>query len=341
MNQNEQIIYLYSNVSSASAQVKPLIERLISISKIPIKYLNVDSKEVKNMIKKSKEIKVKTVPSLILLSKIKNKVEVYEGEQFVSTIQKLIEAFTPPPPIQEEEQQNINQLPTQMKNGKTSLDDIFDPSEEDIVQTKTRQKFGKTKLNLNPDVSPFAEDGRMLIGNLNPPTRGEGHNDMKRSSIPEFGMMKDDFTNNNEEIIEMEQPMNNKKKVRFQTQDQGRTSLDDIQDDTEEVMDIVRQAPLSSRDLGSSNKKVPMKIGKKVEMIEDLSSIFDTNKDDENDNYGIEKTEIDVEVMRSSGGGNDSTRRDEKSKAMDGIKKEAERMMRDRELEGAQNRGRI
>ena len=106
-------------------------------------------------------------------------------------------------------------------------------------------------------------------------------------------------------------------------------------------MDIVRQAPLSSRDLGSSNKKVPMKIGKKVEMIEDLSSIFDTNKDDENDNYGIEKTEIDVEVMRSSGGGNDSTRRDEKSKAMDGIKKEAERMMRDRELEGAQNRGRI
>lgn len=320
--ETEQIIYLYSNVSEASKQVKPQIETLMKLSKIPIQTLNVDSKGIREMIQKSKSIKVTRVPALIIRSKMKNKIEVYEGSSFYTTITQLINAFT----LAIQNDQNMvkmkeMQMKTQMSStipnmqqnrgqvGKTSLNEIFDESENQEINNKGK-KYGKTKLNMPDEVSPFAQDGRMMLGSLERPIEGEGHDEMGHSSISRFGMTKDNW-NPNEEPIELPNEMNTKN-VSFQ---------EDEEYEDDEVINVVQKTPLKP-----AIKKVPVKVGKKVEMLEDLDSIFQNNS--EEDNYGIEVTQGDIDQYRG-----EPAKRDDKTVGMDNIKKQAELMMQARQTD--------
>jgi hypothetical protein len=318
MDSSEQIIYLYSNVSGASTQAKPLMDNLVKLSPIPIIPLNVDTKQVKKMILKSKEVKVETVPSLIIHSKIKNKTEVYEGKQFYDTVNSLIQAFTMLAQQKAETQSVQMSVPTSSnRGGKTSLQQIF--QNEDTVSKPGQKRMGRTKLNLPNDVSPFAEDGRMMIGNLDQPVRGEGHDSMKRSSISEMGMMKDEFSEIRNEVP---------KRVSFEDV-QSNDFEEDEEPSIEEVQNIVKQTPLKP-----AIKSVPVKVGKKIEMLEDLSVVLDSNKgDQEEENYGLEKTNIDVELMRSSGSGGGESRKDQRTMSMNSTKAAAEAMMKARERE--------
>ena len=337
MNNNEYMVYLYSNVSNSCSQVKPLIEQLMNISKIPIKSLNVDTKQVKQIIKNSKQLKINYVPSLILISKLKNKVEVYEGKDFISTVNSLIQAFTQiqqnelyqkqiAEQLQNSNQTNNNQNPLMnAKNttiGKTSLSDVL--GDNNVIDTnKSSKKFGRTKLNMPNDVNPFSEDGRMLIGNLDQPIRGDGHDKMKKSSITEFGLVKDDI----------------EKKVRFNEELDENINYDiDENDEIDEFSDrnitnirqMVQETPLKP-----NTKKVPVKIGKKVEMLEDLSSIFETSSEKSTENYGLEKFEGNIDDLRG-----EPSRKDERTALSSATKSAAEQMMRERERESSELKNR-
>jgi hypothetical protein len=342
MNNNEYMVYLYSNVSNSCSQVKPLIEQLMNISKIPIKSLNVDTKQVKEIIKNSKQIKINYVPSLILISKLKNKVEVYEGKEFITTVNSLIEAFTE---IQKNElyekqiseelnnsnQSNNNQNPLmKSKNtviGKTSLLDIL--GEDNVIdKNKSSKKFGRTKLNMPNDVNPFSvsEDGRMLIGNIDQPIRGDGHDKMKKSSITEFGLVNDDMEQKvrfNEELDE---------NINYDIDEFDNDDSNNFSEESRSVTNIrkmVQETPLKANT--EKTKKVPVKIGKKVEMLEDLSSIFETPSEKPSENYGLEKFEGNLDDLRG-----EPSRKDEKTALSSATKMAAEQMMRDRERESSE-----
>lgn len=339
MDNNEYMVYLYSNVSNSCSQVKPLIEQLMNISKIPIKSLNVDTKQVKQIIKNSKQLKINYVPSLILISKLKNKVEVYEGKDFVSTVNSLIQAFTQihqnelyqkqiSEQLKNSNQTNNNQNPLMnSKNtniGKTSLSDVL--GDNNIVDTnKSSKKFGRTKLNMPNDVNPFSEDGRMLIGNLDQPIRGDGHDKMKKSSITEFGLVKDDIEKKvrfNEELDE---------NINYDIEESENSDMDDFSDrNITDIRQMVQETPLKP-----NPKKVPVKIGKKVEMLEDLSSIFETPSEKSTENYGLEKFEGNIDDLRG-----EPSRKDERTALSSATKSAAEQMMRERERESSELKNR-
>jgi hypothetical protein len=333
MDNNEYMVYLYSNVSNSCSQVKPLIEQLMNISKIPIKSLNVDTKQVRQIIKNSKQIKINYIPALILISKLKNKVEVYEGKDFISTVNSLIQAFTQihqnelyqkqiSEQLKNSNQTNNNQNPLMnSKNttiGKTSLSDVL--GDNNVIDTnKSSKKFGRTKLNMPNDVNPFSEDGRMLIGNLDQPIRGVGHDKMKKSSITEFGLVKDDIEKKvrfNEELDE---------NINYDIEESD--NIDDFSDrNITDIRQMVQETPLKP-----NTKKVPVKIGKKVEMLEDLSAIFETPNEKSKENYGLEKFEGNIDDLRG-----EPSRKDEKTALSSATKTAAEQMLRERERESSE-----
>ena len=340
MDNNEYMVYLYSNVSNSCSQVKPLIEQLMNISKIPIKSLNVDTKQVRQIIKNSKQIKINYIPALILISKLKNKVEVYEGKDFISTVNSLIQAFTQihqnelyqkqiSEQLKNSNQTNNNQNPLMnSKNttiGKTSLSDVLGDNNV-IDKNKSSKKFGRTKLNMPNDVNPFSEDGRMLIGNLDQPIRGDGHDKMKKSSITEFGLVNDDKEQKvrfNEELDE---------NINYDIDEFDNDDSNNFSEGSQSVTNIrkmVQETPLKANT--GTTKKVPVKIGKKVEMLEDLSSIFETPSEKSSENYGLEKFEGNLDDLRG-----EPSRKDEKTALSSATKMAAEQMMRERERESSE-----
>ena len=337
MDNNEYMVYLYSNVSNSCSQVKPLIEQLMNISKIPIKSLNVDTKQVKQIIKNSKQLKINYIPALILISKLKNKVEVYEGKDFISTVNSLIEAFTQIHQNElhqkqiSEQLKNSNQTNNQnplmnSKNttiGKTSLSDVL--GVDNIIDQNKSKKFGRTKLNMPNDVNPFSEDGRMLIGNLDQPIRGDGHDKMKKSSITEFGLVKDDI----EKKVRFDEDYNERMNYDIEESESDNEGDDFSDRNISNIRQMVKETPLKPNP--EKTKKVPVKIGKKVEMLEDLSSIFETPSEKSSENYGLEKFEGNIEDLRG-----EPSRKDERTALSSATKTAAEQMMRERERESSE-----
>ena len=178
------------------------------------------------------------------------------------------------------------------------------------------------------DVNPFSvsEDGRRLIGNIDQPIRGDGHDKMKKSSITEFGLVNDD----------MEQ------KVRFNEEldENINYDIDEFENDDSNnfsegsrivtnIRKMVQETPLKANT--DKTKKVPVKIGKKVEMLEDLSSIFETPSEKSSENYGLEKFEGNLDDLRG-----EPSRKDEKTALSSATKMAAEQMMREREKESSE-----
>jgi hypothetical protein len=142
-------ILIYSKYSDNSAKLTNLITS--NNLQIPIQYLCIDNKDVRNRILSSSKIKIKLVPSILNVFN-NGVVQLYEGNYAFQFINNLIDTITPPPPVMPEQNivdNKIHNDEVKIKNTKKSsfaqdgsskdtdisnLNDLFDDDDNESIE---------------------------------------------------------------------------------------------------------------------------------------------------------------------------------------------------------------
>lgn len=146
MNPDYTII-IYSKYSDNCIKLTKLITS--NNLQIPIHYICIDNKDVRNRILSSSKIKIKLVPSILNVYN-NGVVQLYEGNYAFQFINNLIETITPPPPVMPE--QNIVDTKIHSINNKDSVSKVVDNKKyrKDNISKKLK---GETKEVTSTNIS--------------------------------------------------------------------------------------------------------------------------------------------------------------------------------------------
>jgi hypothetical protein len=367
-NQKETIIYIYSDFSPCCKQVQ---ERVVELSqRLQFFILNIDNKRIRRMVLKCKRIRITRVPCLLIINPDINKVELYEGDNFVQAFDTLYNTFVVQPKIQEQQmyvqqqmalqaqqqsqqqsppqqfqQQTSNQQQSKPNKGTSPLNLVIDaadlvsnPSQNSsnnisntsngIIQkinqdmtddeqpkAPSKRKLGRNTFINDASLMPFDDEGIVAGNKVERPLRGQGHQDMAQSSLPEIGMTQD-------YVVSKKDLVANREAISVDTK-----SAVEPDDEADEMMydrEIALPGNTVKTKMGDNGldiaKKVPVKIGKKTEMILDLSEAMD-----ETDTLFTSKEDINIDEMRGG-----PPKNDVKTQKMSAAKMAAEQMMKER-----------
>ncbi len=198
---NEIFIVFVSKYSQASQNISQALQFIAP--HFNLKVVDIDNPITRKMVLNSSVHKFETVPSAMLYYPKDNTFDIYEGEKFVNLlnqgaqmVNQKLEAIKQ----QEEEQQQQQQ---KKKKSVTVFDDSLeedDDDQEDMAQALgmsreefemedqpqrlQKRKIGKTTLFPDERFAPIDDDG-MISTNKYLPPKGEGHDGMRESSLPE------------------------------------------------------------------------------------------------------------------------------------------------------------
>jgi len=171
-----------------------------------IKVIDIDNPQTRAIMKNASKNKISSVPSAIVINTTSGATDLYEGQKFidllkqgVGMVQQKLEMIK-----KQEEQQQQQQLQQQQRarrivqpieevsrenfdDGRhSSLDDLMENDDEEKPQLPARRKkIGKSVIMPDKSFSPVDPDS--MIGEVKDlPIRGQGHEQMSASSLPDI-----------------------------------------------------------------------------------------------------------------------------------------------------------
>jgi hypothetical protein len=131
-------VLLYSKYSKFSKELIDMIEKssVDFITNFKLKLLCIDNEDIRKKIANSKQIDIKSVPSLLIVYN-DGGIEKYEDSKVFNWFENIIVQLLPPPPGKQE-------LPPQ------KIEDPIEEIEEEIIKPKKKKKINKPNLSPPP-----------------------------------------------------------------------------------------------------------------------------------------------------------------------------------------------
>jgi hypothetical protein len=335
-NPNEIFIIFTSKYSESCKQFNDAISHIFPY--FNTKIIDIDNPIIRKSIMNASVNKITSVPALMLFMPQRNEIKIFEKEQAVEKINQAVEAVNDY--ILQQEQKKIQeqqakakeierQYPTDTfqqpskerfasEGDVSSLDDVLG-DEEDIPQPpkkNPRRKIQKGVYASN-EYSPIDEEAQMLTSLKPLPPKGEGHTGMARTSLPEFNVGDEDVV---------------------------RSASDRMMGPDFENSEAAVMPPSALK----NSKKVKVKTGKRVQIVEDLSESLEEENfgrrpsrirdDDGFGNYDEPPKPSGMsleDIMGPNGVGNIPMESKETSMKSSAVKNAAEALMRQRQQQEA------
>jgi hypothetical protein len=328
MNNPDEIFIIFtSKYSQSCKQITDSINHIFPY--FNTKIIDIDNPIIRKSILNATTNKITSVPAVMLFMPQRNDIKIFEGEQALEKIRQAVEAVNEYMVQQEQKkieqeqlkaQQIQRQYPTDTFNTQgqkfaqeegdvSSLDAVLEDQEAPPPKKNPRRKIQKG-VYASTEFSPIDEESQMLTSLKPMPPKGEGHHGMARTSLPEFNTSE-------EEVV--------------------RSASDRMMGPDFENPEAAVMPPSALK----GGKKVKMKTGKKVQIIEDVSDAFEEeaprrrlNDDEPFGNYDEPEKPRGMsmeEIMGTGGGMNIPMESKETSIKSSAVKNAAEALMRQRQ----------
>jgi len=331
-NPNEIFIIFTSKYSESCKQMSDSINHIFPY--FNTKVIDIDNPIIRKSILNATTNKISTVPAVMLFMPQRNDIKIFEGEQAVEKINQAVEAVNDymvqqeQKKIQEQQvkaQEIQRQYPADTFNNQrenfaqeegdvSSLDAVLDDQEAPPPPKKNPRRKIQKGVYASTEFSPIDEESQMLTSLKPMPPKGEGHHGMARTSLPEFNTSE-------EEVI--------------------RSASDRMMGPDFENPELAVMPPSALK----GGKKVKMKTGKRVQIIEDVSDAFDEapprRRLDDDEPFGnydepVKPSGMSMEdIMGPNGVGNIPMESKETSIKSSTVKNAAEALMRQRQQQEA------
>jgi len=330
MNNPDEIFIIFT--SKYSQTCKQLTESINHIFPyFNTKIIDIDNPVIRKSILNATTNKITSVPAVMLFMPQRNDIKIFEGEQALEKINQAVEAVNDYMIQQEQkklEQEQLKaqeiqkQYPTDTFNKQregfanpesdvSSLDEVLE-DQEDVPPPPKKNPRRKIQKGVyaSTEFSPIDEESQMLTSLKPMPPKGEGHHGMARTSLPEFNTSEEEFV---------------------------RSASDRMMGPDFENPEAAVMPPSALK----GGKKVKMKTGKRVQIIEDVSDAFEEeaprrrlNDDEPFGNYDEPEKPRGMsmeDIMGTGGGMNIPMESKETSIKSSAVKNAAEALMRQRQ----------
>lgn len=322
-NPNEIFIIFISKYSSTCKELNDSINHIFPY--FNTKIIDIDNPIIRKSIMNATTNKITSVPAVMLFMPQRNEIKIFEKEQAIEKINQAVETVNDY--IVQQEQKKIqeqqakaqeiqNNYPTDTfqqpskerfasEGDVSSLDDVLG-DEEDLPPQPKKNPRRKIQKGVYPstEYSPIDEETQMLTSLKPMPPKGEGHTGMARTSLPEYNIGDDDVV---------------------------RSASDRMMGPDFENPEAAIMPPSALK----NPKKVKMKTGKKVQIVEDLSDSLNEdgfgNYDEPEKPRGMSL----VDILGEGGGSNIPMESKETSIKSSAVKNAAEALMRQRQQQEA------
>jgi hypothetical protein len=328
MNNPDEIFIIFtSKYSETCKQLTPVINHIFPY--FNTKVIDIDNPVIRKSILNATTNKITCVPAIMLFMPQRNDIKIFEGQQALEKINQAVEAVNEY--ILQQEQKKIQQEQlksqeiqrqypedtfnkqkenfAQSEDDVSSLNEVLEDQEAPPPKKNTRRKIQKG-IYAATEFSPIDEESQMLTSLKPLPPKGQGHQGMARTSLPEFNTSEEDVI---------------------------RSASDRMMGPDFENPEAAVMPPSALK----GGKKVKMKTGKKVQIIEDISDAFDEepprrrlNDDEPFGNYDEPEKPRGMsmeDIMGAGGGMNIPMESKETSIKSSAVKNAAEALMRQRQ----------
>lgn len=317
---NEFFIIFTSKYSNSCKKIAEQVKHIFPYYNT--KVIDIDNPEIRKSILNASINKIKSVPAIMLFRPEQNAIKIYEGDEVFGVLDQAVQMVNEKIANQQQQetdkmaaarqaaaelasqqelpQQQIRQRRRQQTEDFSSLDDVLQDEEDAPQPRKNNRRKIQKGVFASSEFSPIDEESNMITTLKPLPPKGEGHNGMARSTLPEFADNED---------------------AALRSKSRGPMGPDFDEEDNYDFEMPPSKPPV---------KKVQMKTGKKVQFIEDLSDIpIDDNVsyDEPPKPKGMSL----LDILGEGGGMNIPTESKETSIKSSAVKNAAEALMKQRQ----------